>query len=232
MVDYHATTNNNQVQYSGPNTGGVPTYMEQADDWDRDLLLDPAWEKQQRKLSFPHQAALPSPRSTRQLFKKHCNKEGFCRPLELYQLLTEAIQGGVLAGSEEKLALEHCKSLVVLMDSQGLAQMDWLVFQDLWDKIRRWTDIFLTFDKNTSKCLEYKEVQPALKAAGMPVDDFVMQLIGLRYTEPDMTISYPGFLYLLMKLDSMIHKFQAYDMVGMGNISINYRQWLHMTMYN
>lgn len=33
-----------------------------------------------------------------------------------------------------------------------------------------------------------------------------MQLVGLRYTEPDMTISYPGFLYLLMKLESMISK--------------------------
>lgn len=38
------------------------------------------------------------------------------------------------------------------------------------------------------------------------VDDLVMQLVGLRYTEPDMTISYPGFLYLLMKLESMIRK--------------------------
>lgn len=25
-------------------------YMPQEDDWDRDLLLDPAWEKQQRKV--------------------------------------------------------------------------------------------------------------------------------------------------------------------------------------
>lgn len=25
-------------------------YMTQEDDWDRDLLLDPAWEKQQRKV--------------------------------------------------------------------------------------------------------------------------------------------------------------------------------------
>lgn len=25
-------------------------YMGQEDDWDRDLLLDPAWEKQQRKV--------------------------------------------------------------------------------------------------------------------------------------------------------------------------------------
>ncbi|XP_017292873.1 alpha-actinin-4 isoform X2 [Kryptolebias marmoratus] len=42
MVDYHAA--NNQASAGGPNQ-----YMEQENDWDRDLLLDPAWEKQQRK---------------------------------------------------------------------------------------------------------------------------------------------------------------------------------------
>uniref|UniRef100_A0A3Q3MK84 Actinin alpha 4 n=1 Tax=Mastacembelus armatus TaxID=205130 RepID=A0A3Q3MK84_9TELE len=42
MVDYHAA--NNQ-----PSAGGAQSYMVQENDWDRDLLLDPAWEKQQRK---------------------------------------------------------------------------------------------------------------------------------------------------------------------------------------
>ncbi|CAB1348735.1 unnamed protein product [Coregonus sp. 'balchen'] len=124
-------------------------------------------------------------------------QKGECRPLELLNLLTEAIKGGVLAGSEKMLVLEHCKSFVVLMD-----------------------DIFMTFDINKSQLLEYPEVSPALNAAGMQVDDFVLQLIGLRYTEPDMTISYPGFLYLLMKLDSMIRK---------GG---QRWRWLHITMYN
>lgn len=27
-------------------------YMMQEDEWDRDMLLDPAWEKQQRKVSL------------------------------------------------------------------------------------------------------------------------------------------------------------------------------------
>lgn len=45
MVDYHAA--NSQTQYSA---GGQQSYMEQENDWDRDLLLDPAWEKQQRKV--------------------------------------------------------------------------------------------------------------------------------------------------------------------------------------
>lgn len=44
MVDYHAA--NNQSSAAG-------VYMEQENDWDRDLLLDPAWEKQQRKVSEP-----------------------------------------------------------------------------------------------------------------------------------------------------------------------------------
>uniref|UniRef100_A0A3Q3WU12 Uncharacterized protein n=1 Tax=Mola mola TaxID=94237 RepID=A0A3Q3WU12_MOLML len=36
----------NMEQYDGEGD-----YMQQEDDWDRDLLLDPAWEKQQRKVS-------------------------------------------------------------------------------------------------------------------------------------------------------------------------------------
>nr|XP_043887680.1 alpha-actinin-4 isoform X3 [Solea senegalensis] len=42
MVDYHAANNQSS-------SGAVQTYMEQENDWDRDLLLDPAWERQQRK---------------------------------------------------------------------------------------------------------------------------------------------------------------------------------------
>ncbi|KAF7661371.1 hypothetical protein LDENG_00262870 [Lucifuga dentata] len=181
---------------------------------------------------YPHQTALPSQTAIKGLFRKHANKKGFCKPVHLHNLLTEAIQGGVLAGTEKDLALEHCKSMVVLMDSQGIARLNWPEFKSLWDKIRKWTDIFLAFDENKSHHLEYPEVAPALKAAGIVVDDLVMQLVGLRYTEPDVTVSYPGFLYLLMKLESMINKFEAYDVAGTGNITIGYRQWLHLTMYN
>ncbi|CAL8352421.1 unnamed protein product [Lota lota] len=180
---------------------------------------------------FPHLKALPSPNSTRQLFKKHCSK-GICKPLDLYHLLKEAIEGGVLAGSERHLVLEHCKSMVVLMDSQGLALLDWSGFKTLWYKIQIWTDVFLRHDKNGSKQLEYVEVESALKSAGIHADSFVMQFVGMRYTEPDMTISYPGFLFLMMKLESMIQKFHAYDMAGRGTISISFREWLHLTMFN
>ena len=38
--------------FAGGGRGGGE-YMEQEEDWDRDLLLDPAWEKQQRKVRGP-----------------------------------------------------------------------------------------------------------------------------------------------------------------------------------
>ncbi|MGH0182327.1 UNVERIFIED_CONTAM: hypothetical protein FKN15_009022 [Acipenser sinensis] len=40
-----------QVQYSTSYVVSTEDYMTQEDDWDRDHLLDPAWEKQQRKVS-------------------------------------------------------------------------------------------------------------------------------------------------------------------------------------
>ncbi|KAJ8414537.1 hypothetical protein AAFF_G00037390 [Aldrovandia affinis] len=188
--------------------------------------------KSPTELAPSTESILPSAATTLQLFKKHCNSKRHCRAAELLSLLREAIGGGVLAGYEKGLCLEHCKSFVALMDSNGMGQLDWEEFQLFWEKIRKWTDIFVTFDKNRSQSLEYIEISPALTAAGLWVDEFVIELIGLRYTEPDMTVSYSGFLYLLLKLDSMIQKFHSYDMVGMGTVSVNYRQWLHMTMYN
>ena len=43
---------------ANPNQFGAPLsendYMEQEEEWEREGLLDPAWEKQQRKVSFFH----------------------------------------------------------------------------------------------------------------------------------------------------------------------------------
>ena len=46
------------AQYANPNQFGAPMqdgeegYMAQDEEWEREGLLDPAWEKQQRKVSF------------------------------------------------------------------------------------------------------------------------------------------------------------------------------------
>ena len=52
------------AQYANPNQFGAPMedgeggYMAQDEEWEREGLLDPAWEKQQRKVGFVCQAWL------------------------------------------------------------------------------------------------------------------------------------------------------------------------------
>ncbi|XP_026137436.1 calpain-1 catalytic subunit-like [Carassius auratus] len=180
----------------------------------------------------PRLAGLLSINEVGNLFVKHCGKEPYCTPSDLYNMLTEAIASGVFAGSEKQLSLEHCKSFVVLMDSQGKGQLDLMEFQALWEHLWEWTGIFLTFDKNKNQVLDYYEIPPALRAAGIKVDDFIMQLIVLRYSETGGKVSFPGFLFLLTKLNFMIREFQACDVTGKGVISVNFRKFLQMTMYN
>uniref|UniRef100_A0A8C9R6J0 Zgc:85932 n=1 Tax=Scleropages formosus TaxID=113540 RepID=A0A8C9R6J0_SCLFO len=137
--------------------------------------------------------------------------------------------GGTLAGSEKRLCLEQCKSFVVLMDVSLLLAR----WQAVFDALICLQDIFVQFDKNKSWSLDYTEILPALKVAGLQVDEFLIQLIGQRYTEPDMTVSYPGFLYLLLKLNSMIRKKEKSAFLVL-TVFCKYLvlQWLHLTMYN
>ncbi|XP_015196265.2 calpain-1 catalytic subunit [Lepisosteus oculatus] len=184
------------------------------------------------KFPTPAVSVLPSQDAARELFMKHAAAGGRCGAVELQGLLKEVIVTGALAGSREGFCLERCKSFVALMDTRGLGRLELEEFEALWEKFRKWTDIFVHFDKNRSQSLDYPEIIPALQAAGLQVDDFVLQLIGLRYTDPDLTISYPGFLHLLLKLDIMIGRFHSFHTLGNGTITLHYRQWLHSTMYN
>lgn len=38
--------------YYGDGYNGEQTYMEQEEEWEREGLLDPAWEKQQKKVNY------------------------------------------------------------------------------------------------------------------------------------------------------------------------------------
>ncbi|XP_066559923.1 calpain-9 isoform X2 [Amia ocellicauda] len=184
------------------------------------------------QLPSPSGSVLPSLKDAQQLFKKHSNTEGRCAAGELQRLLKEAVQGGVLARSEDEFCMERCKSFLALMDTKGFGKLEWVDFEPQWEKIRKWTDIFMAFDTNRSCSLEYAEIIPALQAAGLRLDDFVLQLVGLRFSDASMAFSFPAFLHLLLKLETMIAKFRSFDMLGNGTVTLNYRQWLHMTIYN
>ncbi|XP_072346053.1 calpain-9-like isoform X1 [Scyliorhinus torazame] len=175
---------------------------------------------------------LPSAAESKELFDTFCGSDEAISALELQKLLAEILQKAGLNEKWDEFGLDACKSLVSLTDRRGFGKMGFTEFSNLWSKICQWTRVFSQFDKNGSGAMDSQEMFGALQSAGFQVDEFLMQLIGLRYTDPDLTFSYVNFICCLTRLDTMIRTFKMMDRFGTGVININYKEWLQMTMYS
>ncbi|XP_072405615.1 calpain-9-like isoform X1 [Chiloscyllium punctatum] len=175
---------------------------------------------------------LPSAGESKELFDRMCGPDEAISALELQKLLIEILQKSGLNEKWDGFGLDACKSLISLTDRHGFGKMGFTEFSNLWSKICQWTRVFNQFDKDGSGTMNSQEMFSALQAAGFQVDEFLMQLIGLRYTDPDLTFSYVTFICCLTKLDTMIRSFKTMDKFGTGVINITYKEWLQMTMYS
>ncbi|XP_078097974.1 calpain-9 [Mustelus asterias] len=174
---------------------------------------------------------LPSAAESKDLFDKFCGSDEAISALELQKLLAEIMQKTGLNEKWDEFGLDACKSLISLTDRRGFGKMEFTEFGHLWSKVCQWTRVFSQFDRNGSGTMDSQEMFSALQAAGFQVDEFLMQLIGLRYTDPDLTFSYVNFICCLTRLDAMIRTFKIMDKFGTGAININYKEWLQVTMY-
>ncbi|XP_053577574.1 calpain-1 catalytic subunit [Bombina bombina] len=130
------------------------------------------------------------------------------------------------------LPLETCHSLMASMDTDAVGFLCWEQFHTLWKCIEANTRIFCKLQVDTSGKLGRDEVVPALQAAGLPVDDFLVHLAQLRFADEAGSLSYPHFISCLVKLQSVTGKFQAADPAGSGTVTLNYRQWLQLAVYS
>ncbi|XP_032870208.1 calpain-9-like [Amblyraja radiata] len=175
---------------------------------------------------------LPSAEDSRDLFDKYCGPDEAISALELQKLLREILQKTALSEKWDHFGLDACKSLISLTDINGFGKMRFEGFSNLWSKICHWTQVFSRFDKNGSGTMDSQEMFTAIQAAGFQVDEFLMQLVGLRYADPDLTLSYVNFICCLTKLDTMIRAFKIMDKFGTGVVNVGYKEWLQMTMYS
>ncbi|XP_078517580.1 calpain-1 catalytic subunit-like [Lissotriton helveticus] len=176
--------------------------------------------------------SLPSLDSCRAIFLQFAGVDEMISAVELHQLLKELMEELGSLQDSEGFDLESCRSLVSLMDSYGFGKLGWEEFQSLWSKICCGTLIFCQFDQSRSGSINCHQLVPALQSAGLKVDEFMVQLLALRYCTPDRTVTYSSFICCLLKLDTMTKKFQEAVCASSGTVTLNYQQWLHITMYN
>ncbi|XP_005752023.2 calpain-1 catalytic subunit [Pundamilia nyererei] len=126
---------------------------------------------------------------------------------------------------------EACRSMINLMDTDGTGKLGLTEFHVLWEKIKRYLTVFRQFDVDKSGTMSSYEMRMALESAGFKLTNHLFQLIILRYTEADMAVDFDNFVTCLVRLETMFKTFKNLDTDGDGQISLNFVQWITLTMF-
>ncbi|XP_030609289.1 calpain-1 catalytic subunit [Archocentrus centrarchus] len=126
---------------------------------------------------------------------------------------------------------EACRSMINLMDTDGSGKLGLVEFHVLWEKIKRYLTLFRQFDLDKSGTMSSYEMRMALESAGFKLTNSLFQLVILRYTEQDLAIDFDNFVTCLVRLETMFKTFKNLDTDSDGQISLNFFQWITLTMF-
>uniref|UniRef100_A0A674P633 Calpain 9 n=1 Tax=Takifugu rubripes TaxID=31033 RepID=A0A674P633_TAKRU len=84
--------------------------------------------------------------------------------------------------------------------------------------------LFLSFDTDRSGKMSSYELRIALKAAGMQLNNSLLQLIGLRFADANYDIDFDDYLTCIVRLENMFRIFKAMDTNKRGRVRMNIMQ--------
>ncbi|XP_015275551.1 PREDICTED: calpain-3 [Gekko japonicus] len=131
----------------------------------------------------------------------------------------------------EGFALDSCRSMIALMDTDGSGKINLDEFRHLWDKIKSWQKIFKHYDMDRSGTINSYEMRNAIKDAGFQLNNQLYDIITMRYADRNMNIDFDSFICCFARLEGMFRAFHAFDKDGDGIIKLNVLEWLQLTMY-
>ncbi|XP_030588517.1 calpain-9 [Archocentrus centrarchus] len=165
----------------------------------------------------------------RRLFDQLAGEDQAISVTELQQMLN-----GVLSRRKEikcnGLSLSTCHSIINLMDVDNTGKIEFQEFKVFWERMKKWLMLFLSFDTDRSGTMSSYELRSALKAAGMQLNNQLLQLMGLRYANESHEIDFDGYLNCIVRLENMFRVFQAMDRSNRGRVRMNIMQFLMLSM--
>uniref|UniRef100_A0A671L390 Calpain-9-like n=1 Tax=Sinocyclocheilus anshuiensis TaxID=1608454 RepID=A0A671L390_9TELE len=91
--------------------------------------------------------------------------------------------------------------------------------------------LFLSYDTDRSGRMSSYELRSALNAAGMNLNNKILQLLGLRFADENFDIDFDDYLTCIVRLENMFRVFQALDSQKKGVISLNMMQVKHLFFF-
>uniref|UniRef100_A0A674PGD8 Calpain 9 n=1 Tax=Takifugu rubripes TaxID=31033 RepID=A0A674PGD8_TAKRU len=109
------------------------------------------------------------------------------------------------------LTLSTCHSIINLMDVDNTGMLEFQEFKVFWEKMKKWIMLFLSFDTDRSGKMSSYELRIALKAAGMQLNNSLLQLIGLRFADANYDIDFDDYLTCIVRLENMFSTLKLKD---------------------
>ncbi|XP_059691836.1 calpain-9 isoform X3 [Gavia stellata] len=177
----------------------------------------------------------PSPQETeeekqfRALFEQISGKD-----MEIAAEELEYVVNAVLKKTKnikfKNLSLISCRNIISLMDTSGNGKLEFSEFKVFWEKMKKWINIFLLFDFDKSGTMSSYELRSALKAAGYQLNNYLLQLIVLRYSDEEFQIEFDDFLNCLIRLENASRVFQALSVKNKEFINLNIGEFINLAM--
>jgi len=168
-------------------------------------------------------------RGLRRLFDQLAGADRAISVRELQQMLN-----GVLSRRKEirfdGLSLSTCHSIINLMDVDNTGKLEFQEFKVFWEKMKKWIMLFLSYDTDRSGKMSSYELRVALKAAGMQLNNRLLQLLGLRFADDNYDIDFDDYLTCIVRMENMFRVFQALDRNNRGRVRMNIMQFLMLSM--
>ncbi|KAM7061758.1 calpain-9 [Acridotheres tristis] len=130
----------------------------------------------------------------------------------------------------KNLSLISCRNIISLMDTTGNGKLEFSEFKVFWEKMKKWISIFLQFDFDKSGSMSSYELRGALKAAGYQLNNYLLQLIVLRYSDEQFQIDFDDFLNCLIRLENASRVFQALSVKNKEFINLNIGEFINLAM--
>ncbi|XP_041279912.1 calpain-9 isoform X2 [Onychostruthus taczanowskii] len=130
----------------------------------------------------------------------------------------------------KNLSLISCRNIISLMGTNGYGKLEFSEFKVFWEKLKKWINIFLQFDFDKSGSMSSYELRGALKAAGYQLNNYLLQLIVLRYSDEQFQIEFDDFLNCLIRLENASRVFQALSVENKEFINLNIWEFINLGM--
>ncbi|KAF7690550.1 hypothetical protein HF521_012354 [Silurus meridionalis] len=128
-------------------------------------------------------------------------------------------------------ALESCRSMIALMDTDGTGRLNLQEFKHLWNKVTQWRAIFTRYDTDKNGTISSFEMRNAVADAGFQLNPQLLDIISMRYANEHLYMDFDSYICCLVRLEGMFRAFKAFDKDGDGIIKLNVLEWLQLTMY-